>query len=182
MCTERLRRTRASEAGLTLVELIIFIVVISVALVGVLSVLNTTVQHSADPLVRKQMLAIAEGLLEEVAAQPFTWCDPDDPKAEAATSAANCTTAEDLGPEAEEDRGTFDNVNDYHGLTLNPVTAITGSSLAPAGYSAAIQIIPEALNGIASGEALRILVTVTHGSDSLVLEGYRTRHSPGFTP
>jgi hypothetical protein len=27
---------------------------------------------------------------------------------------------------------------------------------------------------------LRITVTVSHGSDSMTLEGYRTRHSPNF--
>ena len=43
--------------------------------------LNLTTSHSADPMIRKQTLVIAEGLMDEVAAQPFTWCDPDDPVA-----------------------------------------------------------------------------------------------------
>ena len=60
------------QRGVTLIELIVFIVIVSVGLVGILSVLNLTTRSSADPLIRKQMLAIAEGLLDEVAAQPLT--------------------------------------------------------------------------------------------------------------
>jgi Tfp pilus assembly protein PilV len=112
---------RHRQHGLTLIELIVFIVIVSVALAGVLSVLNLTARSSADPMIRKQMLAIAEGLMDEVAAQPFTWCDPDDPAAATAINAAACATQEVTAPgapEAGETRGGrcyafFDNVNDY---------------------------------------------------------------------
>jgi hypothetical protein len=52
----------------------------------------------------------------------------------------------------------------------------------PSGYSAAVSVAQDALNGIAAAESLRITVTVTHGTDSLALEGYRTRHSPNLLP
>lgn len=178
MCIDRDR-----QRGLTLIELIMFIVIVGVALAGVLTVLNVTVRASADPLVRKQLLTIAEGLLEEVQSQPFTWCDPDDPAAATATSAAACATPENSGPEAGETRGgatPFDNVNDYHGLA-GITTSITGQAM-PAGYSAVLSVTPEALNGIAAADSLRIVVTVTRGAESLTLEGYRTRHSPNLGP
>ena len=54
------------ESGLSLIELIVFIVVVSVGLVGVLLVLNLTAAKSADPLPVKQSVAIAEGILGEV--------------------------------------------------------------------------------------------------------------------
>ena len=86
----------------------------------------------------------------------------------------------------------FNNVNDYYvsgGLSLaSPVSDISGTYSAPAGYSATIQIVAENLNDIVSTsagatmEALRIAVTVSHGSDSVTLEGYRARHSPNFVP
>lgn len=190
MCTSR------RQHGITLIELIVFIVIVSVALAGVLTVLNVTAQSSGDPLVRKQMLAIAEGLLEEVELRPFTWCDPDDATAATATSAtigagACTTTIEGSGPEAGETRigavTPFDNVNDYAGLALaSPIPSVTGGSFAPAGYSATIAVAPEALNGVgdatASSASLRISVTVTRGADSLTVEGYRTRHSPNLLP
>lgn len=178
------------QCGMTLIELIVFTVIVSVALTGVLTVLNLTARSSADPMIRKQMLAIAEGLLEEVMLQPFTWCDPDDPVAATAINAAACATPDAMGPEAGETRagGTpFDNVNDYAGLALpSPIPSVTGGSLAPAGYSATIAVTPEALNGVGNAtpasDSLRIAVTVSFGGESIVLEVYRTRYAPNFLP
>jgi MSHA pilin protein MshD len=172
------------QRGLTLIELIVFIVIVGVALAGILTVFNVTTRSSTDPMIRKQMLAIAEAVLEEVQLQPFTLCDPDDPNAATATNPGGCTTPEAIGPEAGETRGSattpFDNVNDYNGLA-GITTSITGSAM-PSGYSAAVSVAQDALNGIAAAESLRITVTVTHGTDSLALEGYRTRHSPNLLP
>ena len=79
------------EANPTLVELIVFIVVVSVGVVGLLSVSGPMLRNSADPMVRKQMTVIAESLLNEVMQQPYTYCDPDDANYLSATSAAGCT-------------------------------------------------------------------------------------------
>jgi MSHA pilin protein MshD len=65
------RPTRA-QAGLSLIELIMFIVIVSVALVGILSVLNLTTMRSADPVVRKQTLAVAEAMMEEILSKNFS--------------------------------------------------------------------------------------------------------------
>jgi MSHA pilin protein MshD len=161
------------QRGLTLIELIMFIVIVGVALAGVLTVLNHTTRHSADPLIRKQALAIAEAILEEVMSQPFTWCDPDDANAATATSTAGCA-----GGTSAESRGTFDNVSDYDGLSTT--TNIAGGGPAP--YTATVAVVEEALNGIAATESLRITVTVAAGNETIQLEGYRTRHSPNLLP
>jgi Tfp pilus assembly protein PilV len=73
------------ERGLSLVELIMFIVIVGAAVAGIIAVISRTTQSSADPMVRKQALAIAEAMMEEVRLQPFTYCDPDDPTAATAT-------------------------------------------------------------------------------------------------
>ena len=197
MCIDAAAVNLRRPSGFTLVELVMYIVIVSVAIVGILAVLDITAKSSADPLIRKQMLAIAEGLLEEVEMQPFTYCDPSDANATTATGTAACATlVQGLGAANGETRlsadNPFNNVADYFaagGYPLaSPILDITGGNPAPAGYSATIQIVPEALNGIASSSApagmdvLRIAVTVSHGGDALTLEGYRTRHSPNFTP
>lgn len=179
MYAEALRCPRKAQCGLTFVELIFFIVIVSVGLAGILTVLDVSTSRSADPMVRKQMLAIAEGVMEEVRLQSFGWCDPDDANASTAANAAGCA-----GGTPAETRGgalnPWDQVTDYSGAVLN--TSLAGTAF-PAGYSAAVQVLQaDNLNGIAGGEALRIQVTVNFGAESLVLEGYRTRYAPNALP
>ena len=64
--------------GFSLIELIFFIVIVSVGLAGVLQVLQVTTGASADPMVRKQALALAESVLQEVVQKAYT--DPRDKK------------------------------------------------------------------------------------------------------
>jgi len=181
---------RRTQSGLTLIELVMFIVIVSAALAGILSVLNLTMRHSADPLQRKQALAIAEALLEEARLSRFTYCDPTDSKAEEAASAADCTIKEDVGPETGNSR-PFDNVNDYVTAYGVPQTAfnsggvltdVTGAALPVPGYTATLTVTPEALNGVNSDNSLRISVTVSYGSESITLDGYRTRYAPRAVP
>ena len=188
MCINR--APRRSQAGLTLVELIIFIIIVGIGVAGIVLVYSVTIKSSADPQVRKQMLAIAEALLEEVEFKPFTFCDPDDPNASAAQSAADCTGgaggANDesrlpLGPDSGETRSTFDNVSDYNGFALPVASDINGNTIA--GYAASISVTQQSVDGtIPVADSLRITVTVTHGSDTLSLSGYRTRYAPNSTP
>lgn len=176
------------QRGLSLIELLVFIVVVGGAVAGVLAVVSLTTRASVDPMVQKQALAIAESLLEEVQGKPFTYCDPDDANAETAASAAACaTTPEASGPEAGETRYSnltpFDNVNDYHGFAMAGISDLGGAAVAGlGGYSAAIQVQPAgAFNGIPAGETLLVTVTVTGpGNHNVSLSGYRTRHAPNF--
>jgi MSHA pilin protein MshD len=62
----------AKQRGISLIELIMFIVIISVALVGILLVMNQVTRSSSDPLIRKQALAIAESMLEEIQLQDLS--------------------------------------------------------------------------------------------------------------
>lgn len=187
---------RHRQHGISLVELIMFIVIVGVALAGILLVMNVTTKNSADPLIHKQSLAIAESMLEEVELMPFTYCDPDDPTASTATSAtvgAGACTAkvESIGPEAayapyqttSETRYSpttpFDNVNDYDGCQMGAVSPgcdstgtggirdITNNPIGlAAGYMANIVVTAQAYSGIAASEALLITVTVT-GPDNV---------------
>ncbi len=183
-------REQRRQRGVTMVELIVAIVVISVAVAGVTGAFNRAVSGSASPFFAKQALAIAEALMEEVQLAAYTYCTPNDPKYVAnpdfqAASTADCTAGyvEALGPEAGDVR-PFDNVNDYNGLALNPVTDVSGAALPGlAGYSATIAVAPAALNTVPASDALRITVTVTApNGDAFSLEGYRSRHSPNSMP
>ena len=177
----------ARQQGISLIEMIMFIIIVSIGVVALLAVFSTTSRKSADPMIQKQMLAIAEALLEEVESKPFTYCDPDDANATTASSAAGCASLpEAMGPEAGETRSgatSFDNVNDYGpSLTINPFTDITGTTTIP-GYAATVTVAASALNGIAATDALQITVTVTGpGNSSLALQGHRTLYAPNAVP
>lgn len=100
--------------GLTIIELVVFMVIIGVAAAGILQVMNLATKNSADPARRKQALLIAEAYMEEVQQAQFTVCEPTDPNAATAVTSADCSAggAEAFGPEAGNSR-PFDNINDY---------------------------------------------------------------------
>jgi len=202
----RARRHRSrAEHGISLIELIVFIVIVGIAVAGVVGVLSMATRASADPMIQKQALAVAEALLEEVQLQPFTYCDPDDPQAATAQSAAvgatGCTAAasvENLGPEATPPYGPetrtslttpFDNVNDYNGYPnplLPGITDITGAAIPGlGGYTASVTVANQALGAIPASDSLLITVTVlgpTGTNTTVVLDGYRVRYAPNALP
>jgi MSHA pilin protein MshD len=187
-----------AERGATLVELIVFIVVVGTAVMGVLTVLDLSTRSSADPMIRKQALAIAEALLEEAQLQPFTHCDPDDANAATALSAADCTGGANgpndegrlpLGPEAGEARASattpFDNVSDYNGLVVGPgITDLSGAAIAGLNaYTASMTVANLALGVVPAADSLLISVTVNGpGDTTVVLHGYRVRYAPNALP
>lgn len=193
MCTERGGTRRwQRQRGISLIETILFIMIVGVGVAGLASVMNSTLKHSADPMIRKQAIAVAESLLEEIMLQPFTTCDPD---AYDAVSGA-CGTAETLGPETiggvKEARNSltqpFDNVNDYHGYKMDSgIFSITDGTLAIGGlenYKAEVSM-SEVGNGFGLGgvadvsRALKINVQVTQpDGETITLTGYRFRYIP----
>lgn len=178
------------QRGVTLVELIVFIVVIGVGVAGLLTVSGPIVRDSADPMLRKQMVAVAESLLNEVMQQPFTYCDPDDANYLSATGVADCTggaagSQETIGPTpAAETRygaaGTqFDNVADYGGFARTPIDDVAGGNAMP-GFTAGVAIANAgATFGLSPTSVLRVTVTVQRaGVDNFTLDGYRFRYAP----
>lgn len=195
------RRDVRRERGMTLLELIMFIVVIGIAAAGVVGVIAYATRASTDPMIHKQALAIGEAVLEEVQLMPFTYCDPDDPNAATALGAAGCTGgalgANDegrlpLGTEAGETRLStttpYDNVSDYNGFAMaGGIVDIAGNAIPLpelAAYRADVTVATQGLDTIGVSEALLITVTVTHPNltPSLVLHGYRVRYAPNALP
>jgi MSHA pilin protein MshD len=196
MCTERALRAAvgrdsrtppARQRGASLIEVVVFIVVVSVAAGAVLGALQWATLASPDPMIRKQMLAIAESMIEEITQAPFTWCDPTDANVATATSAAGCASlAEGIGPEAGESRystsSPFNNVNDYDGFSMSGIRNAVNdpiSGLQSYAVSVGVQALTLADTGGAGAPALRITVSVTGPANGqLVMEALRTRHSP----
>ncbi len=143
------------QAGTTLIELVISIVIVSIAASAVLMALSMTVGYSADPMIRHQAIAIAEAYLEEIALKAFD--DPD-------------------GVDGEANRTLYDDVNDYNGLV--DVGARDQFNAALTGlddYTVTVAVTASsALPSIASTDLYLISVTITHAADiNFTVSAYR---------
>ena len=185
--------TRNRARGISLIELVMFIVIVGLAVAGVLLVMTTATRASADPLVRKQALAAAESLLEEIELQPFTYCIPSDPLATTAASPSGCTGgvggSEDTLPATTRVASApsardANNVADYNNFSMTPIADITGSTIAGlAGYTASVRIAQAgATFSLPATDVLQIDVRVQSGATDLTLTGYRFRYAPRAVP
>ena len=152
------------EFGTTLVELVISISIVSVAVTGMMVAYSNIVVRSADPLIRQQSLAVAHAIMEEIVAKPFL--EPDDGN---------------VCPSESASRSGYDNVCDYDGFTMNPITDLAGNPLGLSGYSVSVDVtqVGSELGSLTSANTLRIDVTVNNplGAGSAVtLTSYRTRY------
>jgi MSHA pilin protein MshD len=179
---KRERSTSASHGGFTLIELIIFIVVVSAGLAGILSVMNTTVKSSADPLVRKQSIAIAESMLEEILLKDY--CDPD---------TIDVTLHACGALEKEATRNLYDDVDDYAGYTTvagivyptDPSNTVMGlenynisavNVVKPGDGSAAATAYASENPALYALGAKKVTVSVTSLQGTLSLTGYRANY------
>lgn len=174
------------QTGMTLIELIIFIVIVSVGIAGILFVLNATVQKSSDPLLQKQAQALAEGLLDEIQTGYFAFCDGADAHLKYGKIAADCASGSLDTYGVKADDRPYDSVIHYAlaASTPTPLPSLLPSEAsiaAPAGYAATVTIGPATLGDIlaAAGDALLINVTV-NGPNGVqaIAEGFRTRQVP----
>lgn len=150
-----------SQRGISLIELILFIVIISIALSALLSVLTINTKASVDPLIRKQALAIAESLLEEVELQDFS------------NSPCGVGCAGDV-----LQRNSFDDVFDYNGINNITADVITGIAALSA-YKVKIDALNPASDWgtIPKDKVAEITVTVTDPSNqTLSAVGYRVNY------
>lgn len=147
-------------AGFSLVEMIICIVVISIALTGVMSAIIYANRNSADPLIRQQAITLAQGMMEEVMLRNFLQSG----------STSSCPPSD----------GQYDNICDYNGYTETPPAPLDH-------YTVAVRVVPTDDLGVAgspqldilgsANDVLRIDVTVTHDSGaSVTLSAYRTNY------
>ena len=177
--------------GFSLIEVVIFIVVLGIGVAGMAVIYNQLTISSVDPVVRKQAVAIANSLMEEIQLRPFTLCDPDDPNVFTAPTPA-CGTPEIIGVEGTESRygpTFFDNVSDYNGFQmLGSIQDISNNTILELnGFRADVTVVNAGADfvtvpvtpAIPADAALRISVIVTGPANVRVaLQGYRLRYAP----
>jgi MSHA pilin protein MshD len=159
---------RATQDGATLIELVITIVIISVAIAGVVGAFSLITGRSADPLNQTRAVKLAQLYMDEILTQKY---DDQTPQGGFPKFSGACS----IGPEGEG-RTTFDDVDDYHGLSGAPSTA-TGAALSGYdGFSISIAVACAGTEvGLPASEAKRIdLDIAAPGNQSFSFTAYRT--------
>jgi MSHA pilin protein MshD len=145
------------QYGFTLVEMIITIVIISVGLAGVLTAFTTVIKSSADPMIRKQLISLAEGMAEEITQKPY---------AIGSGTITGCN------------RSNADDIRDYKTAyaTAQNICLPDGTS---AGLSSSYTIKVEMDDPAAwaGTTAIRIKVTASNGNESFSVTTWRTDYA-----
>ncbi len=161
------------QHGVTMIELVASIVIISIAVLGLILVTAGVAGRTGDPMPERQASAIAHAYMEEVMLANF--CDPDfltpgnTCQVQCGTNA--CSACGGVGPLKEATRDLYDDVCDYNGLSDAGArdrsdSAIAGLSL----YTVSVSVMDSgisfgtpAINSNA-GEVVRIDVNVSHAA------------------
>ncbi|MFT7685422.1 MAG: MSHA pilin protein MshD [Candidatus Azotimanducaceae bacterium] len=102
--------------GVTLVELIVTIVIISISLVSLALTVSFSASHSADSMVQVKLVELAQAYTEEILMKRFDESSPSGGVPACFPAGSACGG---LGDESET-RSTFDDVDDYDGLDESP--------------------------------------------------------------
>ena len=96
------------KKGFTLIEIILFIVVFTVGVTGIMTIFYNTVSRTADPLLRDKAIQVAQSVMDEIYGKKWDELTPnggDNISVGTATIGAEETNIDD-----------YDDVDDYNGL------------------------------------------------------------------
>ncbi|WP_045861538.1 type IV pilus modification PilV family protein [Teredinibacter purpureus] len=149
-----INRTFSASRGVTLIETIFFLVIMSVALTALLLVFNESVVKSADPVVRVRAIEIAQAQLDDILSRKFDENTPTGgvPACDSPSGVACLGVAPD---------GSFNDVGDYNGFVdgsdpLYPVSvSVSAVSFGPTGAQVPARLITVTV-GIPGGDALML--------------------------
>jgi len=157
MCTSAGRRPRqAPQRGVSLVELVVALTLAAAVMGSVWSAWTLLGRGSADPLVARQSLAVAQSLLREIELQPLP-----------GTAVAVATPG----------RTGFASIADYDGLAMDGIVDAEGRAVAGLeGYGATVSVRAMAMAGVPSASGWWVQVTVTGpAGEATTLATWRSR-------
>ena len=160
-------RNANKQRGVTLVELVISIVVLSIAMVALMNAFSVSMSSSGDPLWRNKTLKLAQLYLDEILAKRY---DENTPLG--GLPFVVSPSCSGLGPDSgEANRADFDDVDDYHDPVAKVPVSLTGSLDASYdNYTVAITVecddntvvgALDSAGSISAAQAKKISVTIT---------------------
>jgi len=110
----KLSRLYRDQRGVTLIDLILVIIIVAIAIPPMVGVFITSTRNSTFGVTMARANHLASNLFEEIRSK--RWDEN--------VGAASAT----LGPETGENRATYDDVDDFHGLNETPPEGLPGRS------------------------------------------------------
>ena len=114
------------DGGFTLIELVVAMLILSIAGLGVTYALSLGLRHQSDALWQSKAVALGESYLEEILARRYDEHAPVGgvPPCSPATTACSAAGAFNDG----EARAAFDDVDDYDGIVEQPPLDANGNA------------------------------------------------------
>lgn len=172
-------KTLVREAGFSLVELVVTMVVISIAVLGITNALSFAFAHQSDGLWQAKSVALAESYLEEIMARRFDEATPLGGVPACSPVTVPCSA---VGVDGEP-RAEFDDVDDYHGIDDMPPVDANGNPLAEypgfrvqvtVAYADAAQVAALGLDATTDAKLVTVLVTPPGGKSTMEFPMLRT--------
>ncbi len=118
------------QRGVTLIEMVLTILILSIALVMISAVLSGGLGRSADTTQELRSVALAQSYLDEILGKRF---DENSAPRGIPPCSGTCTAEGSFGPDGGELREDYDDVDDYHGLDegdgqVNPLQDAAGAT------------------------------------------------------
>ncbi len=122
-------KNRQVQRAFTLIELIVGIVIFAVAMVVVISVLQPQVKKGIDPIWQVRAASLGQSLSNEILAKSFDQFSNRVGGMERCNESVPCTTSSGLGPDPSENRGSYNDVDDYKGLDVTGAAILNSLGL-----------------------------------------------------
>ncbi|WP_199610756.1 prepilin-type N-terminal cleavage/methylation domain-containing protein [Flocculibacter collagenilyticus] len=161
------------QQGFTLIEIIIGMVVLTIVMVIASSFISTQAIRTADPAIRIRAAELGQAMMSEITTKAFDEVNVVDGGrircgengTTCTTTVANCTgVIPTYVEEGVGNRQAFDDVDDYHCLTLQGNNLYTASPTLDNlydGFEVEVTVLPDSTTAMNASNVKRISVTVT---------------------
>jgi len=168
------RISGSAQKGVTLVELVVSIVIISVAMVALLNAFGVSVSQNADPILRSKSLKLAQIYLDEALSKYYDHGTPV-----GGVPAVASPSCSGLGSETGETRVDFNDVDDFHDIDDSPPQKQSGALSGYTGYRVQVSVacVGDDVGASSNEHVKKVLVTVTAPDQSqITIASYKGNH------
>ncbi len=175
------------QRGFSLIELVMFIIIVSIAVAGMTGQFSQSASRSHEPLLRQKGVLLANFYMDEILRKKWNHNTPAGGGCVDTGVGTNCNPGSPLAVAIGNDGQTlsaFDDIDDYHGLNDNPPQDQAGATLTGfGGYSVVVTVDSPAFDPLGDVtrdvetvdiRRIRVDVTVTALNETLSLIAYRS--------